>query len=240
MAGILKQSVPVAYSAINATLGHYFGAGKRPVLKVRVPHTLDFSPPTTPPPEAADPATAHDPAHAPLGGPPRTAERAADEADDLDFDDDDDEARPPPVINVLLISEVDGRTTMVDLTKILTEMAQKGKLKPADVNADLIDMELRDSVMTEPELLILFGPRVVLDGYPPWQIRLTEILYVAPGCGVEMWESANLLQPCARPRRGRVLLRLHAGANALLDGADAARQVASAEEALIPFLASRR
>jgi undecaprenyl pyrophosphate synthase len=69
---------------------------------------------------------------------------------------------------------------MVDLTKILTEMAQKRKLKPADINADLIDMELRDSVMAEPELLILFGPRVVLDGYPPWQIRLTEILCVHP------------------------------------------------------------
>jgi dehydrodolichyl diphosphate syntase complex subunit NUS1 len=158
--GILKQSVPVAYSAVNATLGHYFGAGKRPVLKVRVPHTLDFSPPTTPPPE---PVVDH-----PDG-----------DDDDLDFDD-DDETRPPPVINVLLISEVDGRTTMVDLTKILTEMAQKRKLKPADINADLIDMELRDSVMAEPELLILFGPRVVLDGYPPWQIRLTEILCVHP------------------------------------------------------------
>jgi dehydrodolichyl diphosphate syntase complex subunit NUS1 len=175
--GILKQSVPVAYSAVNATLGHYFGAGKRPVLKVRVPHTLDFSPPTTPPPEAEAAADDGDePARAPLAGPVRPIE-PAEEADDLDFDD-DDENRPPPVINVLLISEVDGRTTMVDLTKILTEMAQKKKLKPADINADLIDMELRDSVMTEPELLILFGPRVVLDGYPPWQIRLTEILCV--------------------------------------------------------------
>ena len=170
--------MPVAYSAINATLGHYFGAGKRPVLKVRVPHTLDFSPPTTPPPEpAVDDETA---SRLPLGGPVRpVAADLAEEEDDLDFDDDDDETRPPPVINVLLISEVDGRTTMVDLTKILTEMAQKRKLKPADINADLIDMELRDSVMAEPELLILFGPRVVLDGYPPWQIRLTEILCVA-------------------------------------------------------------
>lgn len=32
--------------------------------------------------------------------------------------------------------------------------------------------------MTEPDLLILFSPRVYLQGFPPWQIRLTEILYV--------------------------------------------------------------
>ena len=31
--------------------------------------------------------------------------------------------------------------------------------------------------MTEPDLLILFSPRVDLQGFPPWQIRLTEILY---------------------------------------------------------------
>jgi dehydrodolichyl diphosphate syntase complex subunit NUS1 len=31
--------------------------------------------------------------------------------------------------------------------------------------------------MTEPDLLILFSPRVDLQGFPPWQLRLTEILY---------------------------------------------------------------
>jgi dehydrodolichyl diphosphate syntase complex subunit NUS1 len=218
--GILKQSVPVAYSAINATLGHYFGAGKRPVLKVRVPHTLDFSPPTTPPPEPAADDEAS--SRVPLGGPVQPVNHA-DDAEDLgfdDYDDDDDETRPPPVINVLLISEVDGRTTMVDLTKILTEMAQKRKLKPADINADLIDMELRDSVMAEPELLILFGPRVVLDGYPPWQIRLTEILCVSLRL---LGRLADVLQSRSRPCRGCVLLRLHAGADTLLGSADEAR-----------------
>jgi undecaprenyl pyrophosphate synthase len=32
--------------------------------------------------------------------------------------------------------------------------------------------------MTEPDLLILFSPRVDLQGFPPWQLRLTEILYL--------------------------------------------------------------
>jgi len=35
-----------------------------------------------------------------------------------------------------------------------------------------------EMLMTEPDLLILFSPRVDFQGFPPWQIRLTEILYL--------------------------------------------------------------
>ena len=64
---------------------------------------------------------------------------------------------------------------MVDLTKTMAEMAQKQALDPGDITAKLIDMELKDGVCGEPELLVLFSPRVELKGYPPWQVRLTEI-----------------------------------------------------------------
>ncbi|KAK8213279.1 hypothetical protein M8818_002578 [Zalaria obscura] len=82
----------------------------------------------------------------------------------------------PPHLNILLISAVDGRRTLVDLTKTLAEMSQKGKLATEDINAELIDAEISESVMGEPDLLMLFGDAVVLQGYPPWQVRLTEIL----------------------------------------------------------------
>lgn len=71
---------------------------------------------------------------------------------------------------------MDGRQTLVDLTKTLAEMAQKGKIATGEITAELVDAELNEGVMGEPDLLMLFGPRVVLDGYPPWQVRLTEIL----------------------------------------------------------------
>ncbi|KAF2675151.1 Undecaprenyl diphosphate synthase [Microthyrium microscopicum] len=87
-------------------------------------------------------------------------------------------AHSPFTITVLLLSADDGRSSMVDLAKVLAGMAQKGNLAPVDINADLIDAELTELVMDEPELLILFGPRVVLDGYPPWQVRLTEIFHL--------------------------------------------------------------
>lgn len=74
-----------------------------------------------------------------------------------------------------LISYQDGRESVVDLTKTLAQMSQKGKLSPRDISMDLVDAELSEGIMPEPDLLLLFGPYVELSGYPPWQIRLTEI-----------------------------------------------------------------
>lgn len=74
-----------------------------------------------------------------------------------------------------LISSQDGRESMVDLTRTLAEMSQKGKISPQDISIELVDAELSEGIMSEPDLLILFTPHVELAGYPPWQIRLTEI-----------------------------------------------------------------
>jgi len=81
-------------------------------------------------------------------------------------------------LNILLLSEEDGRDSLVDLTKTLTEMSQRSKLCSKDINVELVDAELSESIMGEPDLLVLFGPMVELSGYPPWQIRLTEIFHV--------------------------------------------------------------
>jgi dehydrodolichyl diphosphate syntase complex subunit NUS1 len=72
--------------------------------------------------------------------------------------------KSPPHLSILLLSASDGRGTLVDLTKTLAEMSQKGKLAPKDISMDLVD------------LLMLFADSVHLKGYPPWQLRLTEIL----------------------------------------------------------------
>jgi len=87
-------------------------------------------------------------------------------------------------LSVMLLSAEDGRDSIVDLTKTLTEMAQRSKISPADISVDLVDAELGESVMGDPDLLVLFGPHVELQGYPPWQIRLTEIFHVRDNQGV--------------------------------------------------------
>lgn len=84
--------------------------------------------------------------------------------------------KPPPHLSILLLSASDGRRTLVDLTKTLADMSQKEKLSPEDISVELIDAEITESVMGEPDLLMLFGDSVLLQGYPPWQVRLTEIL----------------------------------------------------------------
>jgi dehydrodolichyl diphosphate syntase complex subunit NUS1 len=63
-------------------------------------------------------------------------------------------------------------------------MCQHSKISSSDISTDLIDAEISVSVMGEPELLILFGPSVELSGYPPWQLRLTEIFHVQDNHGV--------------------------------------------------------
>lgn len=111
-------------------------------------------------------------------------------------------------LNLLLLSESDGRATLIDLTRTLAEMAQAHKLRPKDITQDLIDTEISattsipalsassalmdgavkangatPSLPSEPELLIVFAPYIKLDGYPPWQIRLTEIFCVGDSGG---------------------------------------------------------
>lgn len=87
-------------------------------------------------------------------------------------------------LRVLLLSADDGRDALVDLTKTLAVMSQRRKLLPSDITIDLIDAEISENGLSEPDLLILFSPTVELSGYPPWQIRLTEIFHVQDNQGV--------------------------------------------------------
>ncbi|KAK4637813.1 Dehydrodolichyl diphosphate synthase complex subunit NUS1 [Fulvia fulva] len=93
------------------------------------------------------------------------------------------DSQSPHHLTILLLDATDGRQTLVDLTKTLAEMSQHGKLSPSDISQELIDAEITESVMGEPDMLICFGERVVLEGYPPWQIRLTEIFYAQDNGG---------------------------------------------------------
>jgi dehydrodolichyl diphosphate syntase complex subunit NUS1 len=88
-------------------------------------------------------------------------------------------------LSILLLSSSDGRSTLVDLTKTLAEMVQYGKIVPQDITQDLINEQISQSIMDEPDLLLLFGPNVILQGYPPWQLRLTEIFHVQDNGAVE-------------------------------------------------------
>ena len=52
--------------------------------------------------------------------------------------------------------------------------SQAGNSATAPAESDPYHHHAR-TVSPEPDLLLIFGPIVKLDGYPPWQVRLTEI-----------------------------------------------------------------
>jgi hypothetical protein len=100
-------------------------------------------------------------------------------------------ARVHQTLTILLLSSTDGRETLVDLTKTLAEMSQNGKLSPegngpktsnrsgsglSTVSGRLGSIDNGCVVISLiSALLLVFGPFLKLDGYPPWQLRLTEM-----------------------------------------------------------------
>ncbi|KAK3072456.1 hypothetical protein LTR53_006783 [Teratosphaeriaceae sp. CCFEE 6253] len=111
-----------------------------------------------------------------------------------------------PHLNILLLSSTDSRQTLVDLTGTLASMSQDGKLSPSDISTELIDAEISESVMGEPDLLIVFGERILLDGYPPWQVRLTEVYGVKDhkaGVGYQVFLGGLMRYAGAEMRLGR-------------------------------------
>lgn len=189
-AGALKPHISSLHRGVTRTLNSYFPPGSVPSLHIRAPHLPAYSPPD---------------------GPNGSPELAASS------------------LNVLLLSAVDGRETLVDLTKTLAEMSQQGKLRSSDITSDLIDAEVTESSCGEPDMLVIMAPSassgsgakrrqreerrggakpyeetfsdeygdsaiqlvdgadggICLRGYPPWQVRLTEIFHTQDSSGVE-------------------------------------------------------
>ncbi|KAJ5112065.1 hypothetical protein N7532_000110 [Penicillium argentinense] len=144
--GVLKSCIPALHQIITTKLASYYGTpSQQPSLQLYAPHH-------------------------PIHGTRSNSDN--------------------PSLTLLLLSSTDGRETIVDLTKTLAEMSQSGKLSPEDITPELVDAEITeitthplqdgdassgDLLKPEPDLLLVFGPFLKLDGYPPWQIRLTEM-----------------------------------------------------------------
>ncbi|KAK9448442.1 Decaprenyl diphosphate synthase-like protein [Limtongia smithiae] len=82
-----------------------------------------------------------------------------------------------PDINISFISHEDGREFLIGLTKEFADKAIKGEMDPSKVDVDTVDALCKQRTVAEPELVVLFGPILDLDGFPPWQVRLSEIYY---------------------------------------------------------------
>jgi dehydrodolichyl diphosphate syntase complex subunit NUS1 len=182
--GILKSYIPALESTVQSRLTSYFGKTSCPTVSITAPNHTSPSPNSSPNLNGHSNGTHPHPHSQPQSQP------------------------PTPHLSILLLSATDGRDTLVDLTRTLTEMAQSHKLSPRDITSDLINTEIMattsvpaqpsshtnpqsqsppqstsDSTPGEPDLLIIFANNTQLYGYPPWQIRLSEIYCVGDGGG---------------------------------------------------------
>lgn len=193
--GILKAHMPAVQELVTLKLKSYFGpAPAAPSLRVFAPN----QPPMMTPSHSPAPSPRISPSN-PASGGSNGSESTQSATQRLQF-------------NLLILSASDGRDTMVDLTRTLAEMAQAGKISPKDITPNLINTEISATTSItesqlhngqsfangslsppvspnkqvdagEPDLVIIFGPYVKLDGYPPWQVRLSEIFCVGDSGG---------------------------------------------------------
>lgn len=77
-------------------------------------------------------------------------------------------------INVHLASGDDGRPQLASIARTFCQAVERREMAPSDITPHLIQRELGD--VPDPELLLRCGCVHSLLGYPPWQIRLTEIV----------------------------------------------------------------
>ncbi|CAI4911126.1 CFC_HP_G0082920.mRNA.1.CDS.1 [Saccharomyces cerevisiae] len=147
--GILQRNVPELRMEIHSNLAKYFGPAHVPNYAVKIPHSnkIFYN----------------------LDG----IETETDVGNEIEANQEKDKI----AIEISLLSNRDGRETIVDLTKTMAELCAVNELSVSDITMDLVDSELKQLVGPEPDLLLYFGPSLDLQGFPPWHIRLTEFYW---------------------------------------------------------------
>jgi len=75
-----------------------------------------------------------------------------------------------------VISQEDGKRELISVSRKICEEVEKGILSPNNISCQIIDTKIREiRGFPDPELLLKFDATQVSSGYPPWQLRLTEI-----------------------------------------------------------------
>lgn len=82
-------------------------------------------------------------------------------------------------IFIQLLSLEDGRQSLVNTACKLSTLVKDNELHVIDIVPDYVDRILREaSHYPDPDLLLIFGKVKSLMGFSPWELRLTEILFI--------------------------------------------------------------
>jgi len=84
--------------------------------------------------------------------------------------------------NIYIASGLDGRAQVTDVAYQLCKSLYSGASKDAKVDQQFVDDKIRGFLVNypEPDLIMNFDSSIVMSGFMPWHLRLTEILYVGP------------------------------------------------------------
>jgi len=93
------------------------------------------------------------------------------------------ELKTNPVLNtlpkneyqIILCSLEDGRWDIVEFTRKFCTAVKEKQCQPSDLNADLIHNNLSLGTLPEPDLILICDDAILLNGYMPWHIRLSEM-----------------------------------------------------------------
>ncbi|KAM0734306.1 Dehydrodolichyl diphosphate synthase complex subunit NUS1 [Formica fusca] len=97
-------------------------------------------------------------------------------------------------INVLLLSDIDGKGKIVTLVQSLTKAVSSGNLDPEDITDQLISEKLDMKGMPNPDLALIYGYTCSTHGLLPWHTRTTEFLMLPLYVSISVKEFTYLLE----------------------------------------------
>ncbi|KAI1922659.1 hypothetical protein LOZ53_003352 [Ophidiomyces ophidiicola] len=166
--GSLKSYIPALHQIITAKLASYYGPHpQQPTLHLFAPHHAIYTP----------------------SSPPLGAKSNHDTITVLLLSSTDGRETLVDLTKTLAEMAQNGKVSPQDVSiKLIDAELSDMTTTPTSPQPETLDSETSDTDQTvvekpsgipvmkaEPDLLLVFGPYVKLDGYPPWQIRLTEI-----------------------------------------------------------------
>ena len=90
-------------------------------------------------------------------------------------------------VTVCLLSSEDGKGDLVQAARSLARRVERGDLRPSEINENTVASSLSSTLkgLPDPDLLLVLGgpPHQGSGGYPPWQVRLTEMHGLTCGLG---------------------------------------------------------
>jgi len=109
---------------------------------------------------------------------------------------------PPVTTRVRLIGPDDGRKRVVDVARQLNTEVAKQRMSRDDVTVTRMDAMMQEDGFCDPDLVIRFGKVNSLLGFLPWQIRLSEIMFVPTLKNIDLHDFGEVLQAyCSTEQR---------------------------------------